>query len=205
MVVGLGNPGRRYETTRHNLGFMVVDLLSDDLHIPVTRIRDRALVGEGRVGDLRLVLVKPQTFMNLSGEAVVPLARWYRITPADLIVVHDDIDLPLGRLRVRPGGGDGGQRGVRSITGLLGTRDFIRVRIGAGRPPEDMDAADHVLAPFTDKEWPLAEQAILRAAEAVRALFTLDVETVMNRYNCDITRDRRSVAGENVSARENET
>ncbi|KKM10935.1 peptidyl-tRNA hydrolase [Clostridiales bacterium PH28_bin88] len=183
MLVGLGNPGARYETTKHNVGMMVIDLLADELGIEVTRSRCRALVGEGRVGAQRVALVKPQTFMNLSGEAVGPLANWYKIPPEDIIVIHDDLDLDTGRLRLRARGGDGGHRGIRSIMDHLGTDRFVRVKIGVGRPPAGWDAADHVLAPFSDDEWSLVEQALARAAEAARALLETDVEAAMNRYN----------------------
>ncbi|MGI9952552.1 aminoacyl-tRNA hydrolase [Moorellaceae bacterium AZ2] len=185
MVVGLGNPGPRYETTRHNAGFMALDLLADDLGIHLSRKKNEALVGTGRVGEERVLLVKPLTFMNLSGQAVAPLARWYGIGAGDILVLLDDLDLEPGRLRVRAKGSSGGHRGLGSVLSALGTDMVPRVRIGIGRPPAGQDPADYVLEPFTDEEWSLVGPVLLKAAKAAR--FWLeggDMEEVMNRFNC---------------------
>ncbi|MGB9660444.1 MAG: aminoacyl-tRNA hydrolase [Moorellaceae bacterium] len=185
MVVGLGNPGPRYETTRHNAGFMALDILADSLGIRLTREKLRALMGSGQVGGERVLLVKPLTFMNLSGQAVAPLARWYGIGPQDIIVLLDDLDLEPGRLRIRPRGGSGGHKGLASVIQSLGTEAVPRVRIGIGRPPSGKDPVDYVLEPFTEEEWPLVSTVLLRAAEAVRLwLETGKIEEVMNRFNC---------------------
>ncbi|WP_173296844.1 aminoacyl-tRNA hydrolase [Thermanaeromonas sp. C210] len=185
MVVGLGNPGPRYETTRHNAGFMALDLLADDLAVELGRRQRDALVGTGRVGEERVLLVKPLTFMNLSGQAVGPLARWYGIRPADILVLMDDLDLEPGRLRVRAKGSSGGHRGLGSVLAALGTDMVPRIRIGIGRPPAGQDPADYVLEPFTEDEWSLVSPVLLKAARAARLwLEGLDLEEVMNRFNC---------------------
>jgi len=185
MVVGLGNPGHRYETTRHNAGFIALDLLADELAVEVGRRQGDSLIGTGRVGGERVLLVKPLTFMNLSGRAVGPLARWYGIRPEDILVLMDDLDLEPGRLRVRAKGGSGGHRGLQSVLASLGTDLVPRIRIGIGRPPAGRDPADYVLEPFTEEEWALVRPALLKAATAGRLwLEGLDLEEVMNRFNC---------------------
>ena len=148
MVVGLGNPGREYRETKHNIGFMAVDHLAAKYEIKLTRVQNKAITGSGTVGKMRVILVKPQTFMNLSGQAVSSLVRFYKIPHENLIVAHDDVDLPFGTIRMRPGGGSAGQKGIASIISLLGTQDFARLRMGIGRPPGRMDAAAYVLQPF---------------------------------------------------------
>lgn len=185
MVVGLGNPGPNYQTTRHNAGFMALDLLADDLGIEVTREKYRALIGSGRAGGERVLLVKPLTFMNLSGQAVARLARWYGIVPQNIMVILDDLDLEPGRLRIRPRGGSGGHKGLASVLEALGTEAVPRTRIGIGRPPAGKEAVDYVLEPFTEEEWALVSPVLLKAAQAVRLwLETGNIEEVMNDFNC---------------------
>jgi len=163
LVAGLGNPGARYAETRHNLGFWVVDRIAreEDLR---WRQHGRAFITRWGSG----WLMKPTTFMNASGEAVAPFMRYYEISPERLLVVHDDMDLPLGRLRLRRGGSAGGQKGVRSIIEQIGTDGFDRLRIGIGRPPEGWDAASWVLSKFDPEELPLVEKVVEAAASAVR-------------------------------------
>jgi len=185
MVVGLGNPGPQYETTRHNAGFMALDLLADELGINLTRQKPDALTGTGLVEGQRVLLVKPLTFMNLSGRAVSRLARWYGIAPHDILVLLDDLDLAPGRLRIRPRGSSGGHKGLASVLEALGTEGVPRARIGIGRPPAGKDVVEYVLEPFTDEEWEVIRPAIIKAAQAARLwLVEGDIEEVMNRYNC---------------------
>lgn len=178
LVAGLGNPGPRYAETRHNLGFWVVDRLAQEDGL-AWKQSGRALVARWGSG----WLMKPTTFMNASGEAVAPFVRYYHIAPERLLVVHDDLDLPLGRMRLRRGGSAGGQRGVRSIIERLGTDRFDRLRLGIGRPPAGWDAASWVLARFSPKERPLAERVALAAAEAVRVWRDEGLEAAQRRFN----------------------
>jgi PTH1 family peptidyl-tRNA hydrolase len=182
IVVGLGNPGREYVATRHNIGFMAVDTLAERWGVTAWREKFSALMAEHR-GAETVLLVKPQTYMNLSGQAVAAFVRFYKLTVADVIVVYDDIDLPAGRLRLRPGGGAGGHRGIESLFDHLGSDAFARVRIGVGRPPEYMEAADYVLSRFSSEEQPLMDEAIKRAADAVEAILKDGLAKAANEYN----------------------
>jgi PTH1 family peptidyl-tRNA hydrolase len=170
IIVGLGNPGRTYERTRHNAGFMAVDELARILRADSTQEKHHALIGKVRIDSEESVLVKPQTFMNDSGRAVAAILRDAYRTISDLIVLHDDLDLPLGTVRVKIGGGHGGHNGLRSIIEYLGSPDFIRVRIGINRPALNTDAADYVLSPFLAEERPAASEAVAKAAETVRRI-----------------------------------
>ena len=152
LVVGLGNPGRKYEHTRHNVGFDVVDILSQKHDIPLRKSRCKALTGEGMIGDQKVALALPQTFMNLSGESVVQLINWYKPEMDQLIVCYDDIDLPEGKVRFRMSGSAGTHNGMRNIIYLMGRDDFPRVRVGIGRPPEQVDLKDYVLMEYHTKE-----------------------------------------------------
>lgn len=168
VIVGLGNPGRKYAHTRHNVGFDVVDILSQKHHILMEKRRGKALVGEGLIGGKRVALCLPQTFMNLSGESVVQLVNWYKPEHDQLIVCYDDIDLPEGKLRFRTSGSAGTHNGMRNIIYLLGRDDFPRVRVGTGRPPEYMDLKDYVLTSYDTKA--LREtmfDAYMRAADVI--------------------------------------
>ncbi len=156
LVVGLGNPGRQYRETRHNVGFVTLDRLAMRLNLAYSRVQFRALVIDGRHNGRRLFLAKPQTYMNESGQAVGALMKFYKIPLENLLVVHDDVDLPLGTLRIRPGGGSAGQKGVGSIIDRLGKQDFPRLRIGVGRPPGQMLAAAYVLQEFNRGETEIA-------------------------------------------------
>ena len=183
VVVGLGNPGRRHAQTRHNVGFRVVDRLGARWGVGVAREAHRALVGEARRDGERVLLVKPQTYMNDSGGAVGSLRRFYRFGPDHLLAVHDDVDLPVGRLRVRGGGGAGGHRGVQSLIDAVGEPAFVRVRVGVGRPPAGRDTAEYVLAPPADEERDVLGRAEERAAEAVELLLAKGPACAMNRIN----------------------
>lgn len=181
-VFGLGNPGRRYAGTRHNVGFDVVDKLAEDAGISITRLRFEALVGEMRIGDGKLLLAKPQTFMNESGRTVRAAAAWNDLSIDNILVVCDDLDLDVGVIRVRRKGSSGGHKGLKSIAGCLGTDDFARLRIGIGRPPAE-DAVDYVLSTFAKAEKELIAPAIDKAAEAARCWADEGIESCMNRFN----------------------
>jgi PTH1 family peptidyl-tRNA hydrolase len=183
LIVGLGNPGREYEGSRHNLGFEVVDLLAQRNDIRVCHRLHRALYGRGRVAGTDCLVAKPQTFMNASGEAVARLLFYYRIPLADLIVVCDDLALDLGRLRLRRRGSAGGHKGLASIISHLHSPDFPRLRLGIGAPPPGWDGVDWVLSRFAPQERPLADEAVANAAEAVEFLLREGIEAAMNRYN----------------------
>ncbi len=184
LVVGLGNPGRAYAATRHNAGFMVVDALARRLGASFGRSRHQALLADARYGPRRVLLAKPQTYMNLSGRAVGPLVRYYRLPLDHLLVVYDDLDLPFGTVRLRPGGGHGGHKGMKSVIEALGgRRDFPRLRIGIGRPPGRLDAAEYVLRPFTAEEreqWPWV---LDRAVEGVLVWLDQGLDAAMNQVN----------------------
>lgn len=184
IIVGLGNPGRRFEHTRHNVGFDVISILSEKLSIPVKRKLCKAQVGEGKYGGQRLALAMPQTFMNLSGESVGPLLRWYKAELSDLLVIYDDIDLPPGKLRIRPAGSAGTHNGMRSLIQHLGSGEFARIRVGIGAPPEGWDLADYVTAPYADAvERKTQFEAFLRAADAAMAWVDHGLEDAMRQYN----------------------
>lgn len=183
MVVGLGNPGPEYENTRHNAGFMVVDLLAENLRVSYWKDETGAKTGLVRIGDDDVLLVKPQTYMNLSGKAIAKLAAAYEVEPDGIIIVHDDLDLPEETVRVKRGGGHGGHNGLRSLAESLGTGDFPRVRIGIGRPPGRQDPADFVLEPMSK---PVAERLgdmVPHAAQAVMHVLEHGVDSAMREYN----------------------
>lgn len=182
IVVGLGNPGREYSATRHNVGFMAVDELAARWGVANWREKFGALVAEHR-GQETVLLVKPQTYMNLSGQAVSALVRWHKLPVDDIVVVYDDIDLPAGRLRLRPAGGAGGHRGIESLLAHLGRDSFARVRIGVGRPPDYMETADYVLGRFSAEEQPLMVETVKRAASAVEAVLKDGLAKAANEYN----------------------
>lgn len=183
IVVGLGNPGSKYDGTRHNIGFLVVDRLARQLHIALDQLQCDALIGLGKSNAEPLLLAKPQTFMNRSGAAVAALLQRYGATPADLVVIYDDLDLPLGRIRIRPNGSAGGHRGVSSIIEHLGGEEFNRIRIGIGRPPVGVTVVNHVLTPFAETEAGELSKIIERGSEALECVIHRGTETAMGIYN----------------------
>jgi peptidyl-tRNA hydrolase, PTH1 family len=183
IIVGLGNPGREYRNTRHNVGFMVMDRLAENFHKRFSRLQSKALVTQAEYLGHKVILAKPQTFMNLSGRSVQGLARFYKVPCTHLLVIHDDIDLPLGTLRIRPDGGSGGQKGMTSILDSLGTDEFPRVRIGIGRPPGKTTAPDYVLDDFSAGELEIISNTLDRAMEAVFLWIKEDLNSVMNKFN----------------------
>ncbi len=183
LIVGLGNPGREYRETRHNIGFMLVDRLAVRLDLSFRRLQFKALVANGMHCGNKVILAKPQTFMNLSGQAVSALIRFYKLPLANLMVAHDHLDLPFGAIRIRPDGGAGGQRGMESIIERLGTQGFPRVRLGIGRPPGQMDPAAYVLQEFPDGDTVFLSQTLDRAADAIFAWMDDGLEPAMTRFN----------------------
>lgn len=184
VIVGLGNPGNPYARTRHNVGFDVVDVLSEKLNIPVKKKMHHTLVGEGSILGERVVLCKPQTFMNESGRSVVELVQWYKPEPDRLLVIYDDIDLPLGKLRIRKSGSAGTHNGMRSILAQYGRQDFPRIRVGVGAKPEGWDLANWVLSHYaTSEEQKIQFDAFLRAADAVQMIAKDGVEAAMRQFN----------------------
>lgn len=184
LVVGLGNPGAEYARHRHNLGFRVVDALARAHGLSFSRAKlARAYTAQGRIGGRSVLLVKPQTYVNRSGQAVGRLARWHKVPPAQILVVYDELDLPLGRLRLRPEGGSGGHNGMRSIIEVLGNQGFPRLRVGIDRPPGKMDPADYVLHPFSREEDEIVALAIDQAVAAVEAWLAEGIMVAMDRFN----------------------
>jgi len=184
LLVGLGNPGPRYEQTRHNIGFLVVDEVARQLGARFDREKFSAKLGEAEVEGERVLLMKPLTFMNLSGEAVGPACRFYRIDPPDVIVVHDDLDLPCGQVRIKAGGGHGGHNGLKSLFAHLPSPEFLRVRVGIGRPQGGRDVTSWVLGGFAEEERAALPSVIERAASAARCLLVeKDPRICMNEFN----------------------
>ena len=182
MIVGLGNPGSRYRDNRHNIGFMVVDRLSERTDIKIGRLQKKALVGTGWFEQRRIILVKPQTNMNLSGTSVGPLVNYYKISLPNLLVVYDEIDLPFGAIRLREKGGSGGHNGMKSIIAVLGS-GFPRLRLGVGRPPGKMEPAAYVLQDFQKEELPLVEEIIERSVSAIETYLIDGIDIAMTRFN----------------------
>lgn len=184
LVVGLGNPGKKYENTRHNTGFRVMDALCTKYHVRCDRSRFQALTGEAVLGGHRCLLVKPQTFMNASGDAVVQAADFYNIPPEHILIIFDDISLPVGTLRIRPKGSAGGQNGVKNIIFMLGSDQFPRIKVGIGaKPHPDYDLADWVLSNVTQEEMPAMTDAVNRAVLAVSELIENGVPAATQKYN----------------------
>lgn len=183
LIVGFGNPGRQYKGNRHNVGFMLVDSLAKRLGVAFSRMESRALVTKTNFKDNRLILAKPQTYMNLSGQAVAALVNFYKISLDQLLIAYDDVDLPLGTIRLRPMGGSAGQKGMQSTIERLGTEKFPRIRIGVDRPPGRMQAAAYVLQDFSKDEIELVDHTIDRATDAVLVYITEGLEAAMNKFN----------------------
>ena len=186
LIAGLGNPGREYQTSRHNIGFMLVSHLAEQLGVTFTRVQSRALVTKADHLGRRVILAKPQTYMNLSGQAVGSLVNFYKIDLQHLMIVYDDVDLPFGRIRIRPSGGSAGQKGMQSIINQLGTQDFPRMRLGIGRPPGSKGAASYVLRDFSGEDADFLPAVLDRGVEAVLTYIDEDLTAAMNRYNSKI-------------------
>jgi PTH1 family peptidyl-tRNA hydrolase len=182
LVVGLGNPGKEYEGTRHNVGFELVDLLAQRLNAPRYKNELKAETAKTRIADEEVMLVKPQTYMNLSGDSVQSLAHYYKVLPARIVVAHDELDFEPGVVRLKIGGGHGGNNGLRSIIANLGA-DFVRIRIGIGKPPSADRGADWVLSRFDKKSRALIDEALVRGIEAIEAVMVQGAAKAMNEVN----------------------
>ena len=184
LIVGLGNPGRQYEATRHNMGFDVIDKLVEEYQVPQTGVKFNAMYGKGRIGGQPVILMKPLSYMNLSGGPIREMANYFKIDPeTEMIVVYDDIDLDPGQLRIRKKGSAGGHNGIKHIIQQLGTQNFVRIKVGVGAKPKDWDLADHVLGRFDKDDRALVEEAQERACKAVELILTDSVDAAMNEYN----------------------
>ena len=184
LIVGLGNPGRQYEATRHNMGFDVIDKLVEEYNVPQSGVKFNAMYGKGRIEGQPVILMKPLSYMNLSGGPVRDMANYFKIDPeTEMIVISDDIDLEPGQLRIRKKGSAGGHNGIKDIIRRLGTEKFIRIRVGVGAKPKDWDLADFVLGHFSDSDRKLVDEGINDAAEAVEMILSEGVDAAMNKYN----------------------
>ena len=184
LIVGLGNPGREYENTRHNAGYMVVDALAEKCGMDVLEKKHKALIGKGIVAGQKCILMKPLTYMNLSGESVIDACHYYKIDPTmELIVISDDISLDVGKLRIRKKGSAGGHNGLKNIIAHFGNDTFMRLKVGVGNKPPRMDLADYVLGHFTEDERELMREAAKRGAQAIEAILTEGPDKAMNLFN----------------------
>ena len=185
LIVGLGNPGRDYVHNRHNIGFICLKHFAATQGIRITRNQCQSQIGSGKLSGSALVLAKPQTYMNRSGEAVKALVKKYKVAPDNIIVIQDDLDLSSGKIRIRQGGSSAGHKGIESIITHLGSPDFARIRVGIGRPPEasEADIIDFVLSNFTTDEWATMKQVIPQVSDAIHCLLTESLTTAMNKYN----------------------
>ncbi|OGW48655.1 MAG: aminoacyl-tRNA hydrolase [Nitrospirae bacterium RBG_19FT_COMBO_42_15] len=183
LIVGLGNPGNEYKQTRHNAGFMFIDELASVYNIAVSKKRYKSFFGKGAINDIEVVLAKPQTYMNLSGESVVLMLKGFNLSADDLIIIHDDMDMDIGRLRIRDKGSHGGHRGIKSIIDAIGTDSFVRIKIGIGRPRAGMDSSDYVLSNFKKDELPILKEVKKMASDAILFLIKDDTVAAMNRFN----------------------
>lgn len=183
LIAGLGNPGTEYAATRHNIGFDMVTYLGDQYHIPLRSRENKAIVGKGVIGGQKVMLAQPQTFMNLSGESIRALLDYYKTDREKLIIIYDDISLPVGQVRVRPKGSAGGHNGIKNIIQHLGTEEFARIRIGVGAKPEGGDLVKHVLGRFSREEDGMIRDVFALAEEALLAIMNEDVAAAMNQVN----------------------
>lgn len=182
LIAGLGNPGKKHRKNRHNIGFMAVDRLAEENGIAMSRAQSKAVVGNGRIAGKPVILAKPQTYMNRSGDSIGPLVNYYRIPLQNVLIIYDELDLPFGALRLRQGGGSGGHNGMKSIINHLG-QDFPRMRLGIGRPPGRMEAADFVLTDFRGQEVEVADALLNEATAAVETYLIEGVDLAMTRHN----------------------
>jgi PTH1 family peptidyl-tRNA hydrolase len=186
LLIGLGNPGREYRDNRHNFGFMLIDRLIVRLNARGLKLQSKAIVTDAIFSDRKLILAKPQTYMNLSGQSAQGLIHFYKLSLSEVLIAHDDLDLSFGTIRMRPGGGPGGQKGLASTIEQLGTKDIPRLRLGIGRPPGRMDPAAYVLQDFSRDEMKELSSILDRAADAVLTFVTDGLDKAMNKFNGDI-------------------
>ena len=183
VIVGLGNPGKKYENTRHNIGFAAIDYIAEKEGININTGKHKALVGSGYIDGVKVLLVKPQTFMNLSGESLRPIMDFYKLEPEDFLVIFDDIDLDVGRIRIRRKGSAGGHNGIKSIISHLGSMEFQRIKIGVGAKPPGYDLADYVLGHFSKADQEILQERFEEVYDAVKLIVGDDITEAMNRHN----------------------
>lgn len=183
IITGLGNPGKQYDKTKHNVGFWVIDKLAKEYNIEVTKFKHKALIGEGNIAGKKVLLVKPQTYMNLSGESIREIIKFYKVPLEQFYVIYDDTSLPLSNVRIREKGSAGGHNGIKNIIAHLGTDIFLRIKVGIGEKPNGWDLADYVLAPFSKDEEPLILSGVDKAYHAVELLLTKGIKEAMNQTN----------------------
>ncbi|MGI6069494.1 MAG: aminoacyl-tRNA hydrolase [Blautia sp.] len=192
LIAGLGNPGRQYEKTRHNMGFDVIDELIEENRVPQTGVKFDAMYGKGIIGGEKAILMKPLSFMNLSGSPIRSMADYFKIDPEqEIVVIYDDIDLEPGQIRIRKQGSAGGHNGMKDIIAKLGTQKFIRVKVGVGAKPKGWDLADYVLSRFDTEERKIVDASVKRAAEAVKMILSEGVDAAMNAYNRKVETDNQ--------------
>lgn len=189
IIAGLGNPTKEYDGTRHNIGFAVIDEIARQNHISLDGKKHKAIYGKGQIDGHKVILAKPQTYMNLSGESIRAFVDYYKVTEEEVIIIYDDISLDVGQLRIRRKGSAGGHNGIKSIISHLGTQEFNRIKIGVGNKPKDYDLANYVLGRFQKEEKPYIEKAIIMGAEATKVIITRGVDTAMNLFNKKIEHD----------------
>ena len=191
VIAGLGNPGKEYENTKHNVGFRVIDKIAEDNNISVNKLKFKAFIGEGTINGEKVMLVKPQTFMNLSGSSIREAVDFYKLDPAaELIVIYDDIALEPGYIRVRKKGSAGGHNGIKDIISQLGTQEFLRIRVGVGEKPKEYDLADYVLGHFSKEDREKVEEAMRNAAAAVKLMVQDETDAAMNLYNKKVVKEK---------------
>ena len=184
LIAGLGNPGREYEMTRHNIGFEVIDYMADKYNVKVKKLKFKGLFEKVKICGEDAILLKPQTYMNLSGDSIRDFAGFYKIPPENIIIISDDINLDAGRIRIRKNGSAGGHNGLKSIIYQLGSENFVRVRVGVGKKEhEEQDLADFVLSRFTKEQIPVLEKVIIKASDAIGEVISHGIESAMNKYN----------------------
>lgn len=183
IIVGLGNTGIQFKNTKHNIGFITIDYFAEKHKILINKKKHKAKIGEGIIEGEKVILAKPQTYMNASGESVMELVNWYKTDLSKLIIIYDDIDLPTGKLRIKPSGGSGTHNGMKSIIYLLNSKDFPRLRIGIGKQPEKMDLGDYVISRFKKEDVALMEEAVKNASNALEEIITKGINPSMNKYN----------------------
>lgn len=183
VIAGLGNPGKQYENTRHNIGFIAVNYLAAKHNIDISKIKFKGILGEGKIAGERVIILKPQTFMNLSGESIAEVLNFYKLKNENLIVIHDDISLSIGRIRIRKKGSDGGHNGLKSIIYQTKSDSFTRIKIGVGDKPNEWDLADWVLGKFSDDDIKVLSKSVEIAADAVEEIIKNGAESAMNKFN----------------------
>ncbi|MGA9396686.1 MAG: aminoacyl-tRNA hydrolase [Anaerolineaceae bacterium] len=183
LIIGLGNPGREFKNTRHNIGFLCIDEIAARQNVKINRVKNNALVGSGLYGQIKITLAKPQTYMNLSGRSVASLIKYFKLPLDHTLIIHDDLDLPLGTIRLRPSGSSGGQKGINSVIQMVGTDQIPRIRVGIGRPPGRMDPVDYVLKKFAAQEESMLVDIIDRVYDACMAMIDMGIDRAMNQFN----------------------